>query len=1511
MGQQKRVKPATGGLTLKGKNAARVSGRRQRLAGDPAISSPSASTPTLSRDQILKQLADRQHADAFGDLAAILSGASPIGPTGPIGNRQLLAALRKQDSFIDYVCTLAAQDMVLAKNALLAGTTTPDIVSEFVQTQLGLDSVAVKNLAPQEPQEVPSFISEGQSFDLPELKKNGQALKCLMVEKLPHGQAFVATHEISESQQKTSKTNIFGWAYAASSQPSSAKNIVHNYTLFVPDEHGALQPQQLFSRAFEGAQDSSAKLTWLPDGSGFITAFRKDSVDQVDHRSGLKYALEVRYYASDLPNENPEQPGWGYRVISPKSLGYKGEITDHDLRFACNSRHIMVYNRANDFRILELDAIRRGAASPGVTITPAQSDPDYCDYRNQPNPLVAAPGDDGFFYVHYNTEYKIATISHAKCQPDGTWRSQNLGTTYTYDGKGSNECLYLRVAGDPGDCHPIVSRLESHTAGSHTFLDSFRLYTKTNRDWEEHKLASILESTLDDKEVKTLGANISPDGQLVFHWYQKGLNYGNTDSQHTGYFLDCYRKEKSGWKKEQINHTPFGIYDSDGKSQLSFHPPIFKVQPVAGDPDGLLINSSLPYTLEAVAGNKTRGDYPEGFDQHNHTQWQYWRRDPTGRWHPYPIANLGEGCHNDIMASPDGKTLIAPKDGRRGADRIWTAGSCNSNFAESGAKNLISAGLATWQTARDDDPVSALADIKESLCAHSKDPNLQQTAMIDIAAGLAATNRWPEEPTFAADKTATLLVAHATSAADLARMRALREQLGPDNDLYIELFPIEGCPAIKAPTALGPEAAAHIPTMPHDYYLLPQMQGVHIALALSLAAPDQKNRHVFLKGPPGVGKTEVCRYIANKLQLPFHLVPCCGQTDLSDLLGTFGPGKLRYNEYQIARMEQQDIDTMRTALHEDAGWPMDSLIAMDLETIRNACNEAAKPQFTLGPVAEAFKNGGLVVLDEADTLQPRVLVALHNALDGSGTLQVNNETIKIHEDCKIILTGNGSKYRGRRNLTAALKSRLTILEFPEWAEEDYISYATRAFGDKMPAELIEKLVATHLTFVTKSQEKPLSREVADLFFTPRQLIAVGKQWQAFRARSLSNEALLCRELIEVYTGAIYKDEIREGLESTIYGMFAPKVRTEVEDFYHKLTLTHDNNILVIGDVRLPKRGLTGKFVPEENDDKILATRRTLVTLYHLAKCRALNKPALLVGERGCGKTAIIKYLGYLLGDPVYQLCLNRETDINAVVGSYNSSGFEHGPFLRATNVDGPGGTLVLDEFNCSPPSVQAFFNGYFNGEREITIPQLGTDKWHIHPESHVVICVNPATANYESAQRFDAASVSRMLARRIKDPDLEELTAIFRYKGGVLAKDIVETFAKQHPGLLEGTDALVAEFHKAAARMVATHQALKTLFESREVVVNGTTYRLHSFSASEQPDFSIRKLDRAIGSFQAMIVLSIGQQSYKNSYKNPFSVAYLSAVKKEYLFPVPQRDQQNRKIVNELINVLMSADRGS
>lgn len=181
---------------------------------------------------------------------------------------------------------------------------------------------------------------------------------------------------------------------------------------------------------------------------------------------------------------------------------------------------------------------------------------------------------------------------------------------------------------------------------------------------------------------------------------------------------------------------------------------------------------------------------------------------------------------------------------------------------------------------------------------------------------------------------------------------------------------------------------------------------------------------LYLTGPTGSGKTSLICQVASRLNWPVNQVTCHGRLELNDLIGQF------------------------------------MLVNGSMS-------------FVHGPLAQAVRDGHLLILNEIDLMDPSELAGLNDIIEGQPLVipQNGGEVIKPHPKFRLIATGNSAGqgdqsglYQGimQQNLAFLDRFRLMEVGYPEASiEKSILQAALVSMGisvDAVMGNLTEKMI---------------------------------------------------------------------------------------------------------------------------------------------------------------------------------------------------------------------------------------------------------------------------------------------------------------------------------------------------------------------------------------------------------------------------------------------------------------------
>lgn len=149
--------------------------------------------------------------------------------------------------------------------------------------------------------------------------------------------------------------------------------------------------------------------------------------------------------------------------------------------------------------------------------------------------------------------------------------------------------------------------------------------------------------------------------------------------------------------------------------------------------------------------------------------------------------------------------------------------------------------------------------------------------------------------------------------------------------------------------------------------------------------------NLYIGGPAGCGKSSLAEQFAARMGLPVFRMGCHRAVRMEDLRG---------------------------------------------QMVIKVVNGHQVTEFQYGPLVLAMQAGGILLLDEGDTLDPSCALSLNTILDGAPLLvPETGELIVAHPDFRVVMTGNTlgagddtGQYRGTTRQNLAVMDRFLVLE---------------------------------------------------------------------------------------------------------------------------------------------------------------------------------------------------------------------------------------------------------------------------------------------------------------------------------------------------------------------------------------------------------------------------------------------------------------------------------------------------
>lgn len=233
---------------------------------------------------------------------------------------------------------------------------------------------------------------------------------------------------------------------------------------------------------------------------------------------------------------------------------------------------------------------------------------------------------------------------------------------------------------------------------------------------------------------------------------------------------------------------------------------------------------------------------------------------------------------------------------------------------------------------------------------------------------------------------------------------------------------------------------AMVPTLP-DWYIIPKEVVRVCEHAKVTTASSQPMRNFLFRGEAGTGKTMGAQAIAAGLNLPYTLMTCSANTEITDLVGQFIPDTGNFQsgsnctelpKISDITMHPPSVYMMLTGEYDEKKTEDDVLQKLIEIAVGNLVEKEETPgqriRYVDTPLVEAIRHGYVCELQEPSCIaNPGVLVGLNSLLDNCQVITLpTGERVKRHPDTVIVVTTN-SDYSGCRDMNQSVISRMDLI----------------------------------------------------------------------------------------------------------------------------------------------------------------------------------------------------------------------------------------------------------------------------------------------------------------------------------------------------------------------------------------------------------------------------------------------------------------------------------------------------
>lgn len=513
----------------------------------------------------------------------------------------------------------------------------------------------------------------------------------------------------------------------------------------------------------------------------------------------------------------------------------------------------------------------------------------------------------------------------------------------------------------------------------------------------------------------------------------------------------------------------------------------------------------------------------------------------------------------------------------------------------------------------------------------------------------------------------------------------------------------------------------------------------------------QNDEPLLLVGETGSGKTTICEAFAKYHGKTLFTLNAHQNIESSDLIGSQRP--VRNREYITSRLRRYIEEILRLnslrAANMDEGLsiidalpdvtlkklPQELLYSFNFERFR------LKKLFewTDGSLVQAMKLGQYFLFDEISLANDSVLERLNSLLEPNGKLfmtekGVENALISRSPGFQFFATMNPSGDYGKRELSPALRNRFTEIWVPSTTTPKDLLYITQSMLHESRTSIADSMVhfaqwftgkycqarshslsirdvATWATFVNSTPYLDIPSSFvhgAALVFIDSVGAQPGTGPQTQR-ENVSQERQLCLKKL-----------------GTIMGKEVPAIY----DISYPINVSP--SCLTIGPFHIERKSDN----PLEGLEKLFSMQAPTVShiMMRIFRALQLDKPILLEGDPGVGKTALISAVAILTGNSLVRTNLSEQTDITDLLGSdspaegegIGSFVWKDAPVLKAMKL---GQWVLLDEINLASQSILEGLNSCIDHRGQCFVPELDRT-FPRHPQFRLFATQNPHSQGY-------------------------------------------------------------------------------------------------------------------------------------------------------------------------------------
>lgn len=502
----------------------------------------------------------------------------------------------------------------------------------------------------------------------------------------------------------------------------------------------------------------------------------------------------------------------------------------------------------------------------------------------------------------------------------------------------------------------------------------------------------------------------------------------------------------------------------------------------------------------------------------------------------------------------------------------------------------------------------------------------------------------------------------------------------------------------------------------------------------------ENNEPVLLVGETGCGKTQLCQAVAEVYGKELFVMNAHVNLETGDLIGAQRPVRNRSAiEIQLGNdlramlgSESASLEELKHAFTEMSADQMETCDQGLVDRVQhNIARSNALFEWSDGSLISAMKSGQFFLLDEISLADDSVLERLNSVLEPQRTILLAEKgpldsMVVANSGFQFLSTMNPGGDYGKRELSAALRNRMTEIWAPQLSEDDDILpillMKLKLEGEEIPRAMLQYAKWFKTTFQSSSATSLSIRDLlawvdfVNKCHTTDALFAVvqGAAMVFIDTLGANPAAMLASSLQNLERNRqLCLNKLHE-----LFGVDASSI------YWQKSTITGDSRFLHIGPFDLT---VNGDSTPDP--DFIMDAPTTIANSVRIARGLQSSKPILMEGSPGVGKTTLVTALAKALGKPLTRINLSEQTDLTDLFGSdvpveggdIGHFTWRDAPFLQAMQ---RGDWVLLDEMNLASQSVLEGLNSCLDHRQQVYIAEL--DQTFIrHPNFVLFAAQNP------------------------------------------------------------------------------------------------------------------------------------------------------------------------------------------